>query len=186
MAVSEVAIANSALAKLGDYRIVSLNDATPQAKLLKEQFDKVRDDLLRSHPWNFAIERVQLAALSSTPTFGFTYEFQLPTDCIRVLETSEDEDNWQKEGNKIRADYAPIYIKYIKKVEDPGLWDANFSEVFATKLAADVCFAITQNVALKSQLFAEYEQKLREARSFDGQEGSTRQVYARQWLNSRR
>jgi len=187
MATSETAIANSALMKLGAERILSLNDDTREARILKEQYEKVRDDLLRSHPWNFAIERVTLAALTTTPAFGFTYEYQVPADCLRILETDtgNEGEEWQKEGDKIRSDVAPMSIKYVKKVTDPNLFDANFAEVLAIKLASDVCYAITQSTTLKAALLDEYKAKIREARSFDGQEGGTRQVYARQWLNSR-
>jgi hypothetical protein len=55
----------------------------------------------------------------------------------------------------------------------------------AAKLAADIAFAVTQNASLKKQLNDEYMQKLREARSFDGQEGGVRTVYAKKWLNAR-
>jgi hypothetical protein len=185
VAASETDIANSALAKLGADRIVSLNDDTREARLLKEQFGKVRDDLLRSHPWNFAIERTSLAALTSEPEFGFTYEFQLPSDCLRVLEIEDFDSEWQKEGNKLRADTTPLNIKYVKRTVEVGKWDANFCEVLAAKLAADIAFAVTQNASLKKQLNDEYMQKLREARSFDGQEGGVRTVYAKKWLNAR-
>ncbi len=185
MAASETEIANSALMKLGADRIVSLNDDTREARLLKEQYGKVRDDLLRSHPWNFAIERISLAALTTEPAFGFTYEFQLPTDCLRVLEIEDMDSEWQKEGTKIRADISPLYIKYVKRITEVGKFDANFCEVLALKLAADIAYAVTQNASLKKQLNDEYEQKLRTARSFDGQEGGVRTVYARKWLNAR-
>jgi hypothetical protein len=185
MPASDVSIANSALAKLGGDRIISLDDDTREARLLKEQFEKVRDDLLRSHPWNFAIERASLAALVSAPAFGFNKQYQVPSDCLRVLEIDAEDVEWQKEGNVIVTDSDSLSIKYIKKVTNAGLFDTCFCEVFATKLAADVCFAITQNATLKKTLFDEYMQKLREARSYDGQEGGTRQVYARTWLNAR-
>lgn len=186
MATSETGICNSALAKIGSYRITSLDDNTREAKLLKEQYAKVRDDLLRSHPWNFAIKRVSLALLTSEPAFGFAYEFQLPNDCLRVLETDSSNDiEWQREGNVIRTDTSTLAIKYVAKITEVGLFDACFAEVLASKLAADISFSIVQNATLKKQLNDEYMQKLREARSYDGQEGASRQVYANDWLNSR-
>lgn len=185
MAASETAVANSALAKLGSARIVTLDDNTREARLIKEQFSKLRDELLRSHPWNFAIGRSSLAVLSSTPAFGFTYEFELPADCLRVLETDSNDLEWQIEGTVLRTDDNAVSIRYIKRVTETGKWDANFSELLALRIAYDIAYAVTQSASLKAQLSNEYIQKLREARSFDAQEGGTRQVYANQWLNSR-
>jgi len=185
VAASETAIANSALAKLGADRIISLDDDTREARLLKEQFGKIRDDLLRAHPWNFATVRVALAELPTAPAFGFYKSFQVPTDCVRVLEIDSQDLEWQREGNTIVTDASTVNIRYVQKVTETGKFDANFSEVLATKLAADLAYAFTQSTSLRDSLLAEYMQKLREARSFDAQEGGTRQVYANQWLNSR-
>jgi hypothetical protein len=185
MAASETAIANSALAKIGSARVISLNDDSTEARLLKEQYPKVRDDLLRSHPWNFAIVRTTLAALTTAPSWGFSRQFQVPADCLRVLDIDAQDLQWEREGNIIVSDATSIGIRYVKKVTEVGNFDACFSEALATKLAADICFALTQSTTLKELLMKEFEKKVREARSFDGQEGGPKRVYAREWLNSR-
>lgn len=185
MATSDTSIVNSALAKLGAKQILSLDDDTREARLMKEQLPKIRDMLLRSHPWNFAIERAELAASSTSPEFGFDYKFQLPADCLRVLEIDTEDQEWQKEGTYVVSNSSTMFIKYVKKITQAGLYDANFSEVFALKLAADNAYAITQSTSLRDELNREYKEALREARSFDAQEGGTRQVYARKWLNAR-
>lgn len=181
---TETSIANSALAKLGADRIISLTDDTREARILKEQYEKVRDDLLRAHPWNFAIKRVLLPALTTAPAFGFSKQFQVPVDCLRVLNIDAQDFEWEKEGDKIVSDADSIGIRYIARVL-PGMFDSCFCEVLATKLAADVCFAITQSTSLKETLLKDYLQKLREARSFDGQEGGPTRTYATEWLHSR-
>tara|TARA_R100001530_G_scaffold114015_1_gene80959 strand:+ start:206 stop:1021 length:816 start_codon:yes stop_codon:yes gene_type:complete len=61
MASSEVAICNSALIKLGAAEISSLSDTNKRAQLCNAQYSKLRDELLRSHPWNFAIGRKVLS-----------------------------------------------------------------------------------------------------------------------------
>jgi hypothetical protein len=183
--ITSTTIANSALAKLGADRIINLSDDTREARILREQYEKNRNELLRSHPWNFAIKRVALAALATAPAYGYSLQFQLPTDCLRVLEIDTIGMEWEREGNVIVTDSAVVYIRYLYEVTEAGYFDSCFAEVLATKLAADVCFAITQSTTLKDMLTKEYQQKLREARSFDGQEGGPKRVYAREWLDSR-
>ncbi len=185
MATSETAIANSALVKVGGNRIVALTDNTREALLLREQYTKVLEDLLRSHPWNFAIVRANLVALTTVPAWGFSKEFQVPADCLRILEIDAQDFEWMREGDTVRTDSTSVGALYISNAIQPGQFDACFSEAFATKLAADVCYAISQSVSLTEALEKKFRDRLREARSFDAQEGGTRQVYAREWLNSR-
>lgn len=93
MASSPVEICNSALLKLGAERINALSENNKRARLCNERFDALRKEVLRAHPWNFAIRRANLARLSTTPEYEYNFEYQLPTDCLRVLETEADKDN---------------------------------------------------------------------------------------------
>jgi hypothetical protein len=85
---TEVSICANALRRLGDSPIVSLTDDTERARLCNAFYSEARDDVLRSHPWNFSITRQQLSQLSATPLYQYSYQYALPTDpfCLRVLE----------------------------------------------------------------------------------------------------
>jgi hypothetical protein len=185
MATSEVSICNSALSKIGADRIVSLDDDSRAAKLCKEQYPKVRDALFRVHPWNFAIKRVALAASPTTPDFGFAYAYPLPSDFSRALEVNENEGEWVKEMDSILTDDDTCELLYIARVA-VGYFDDIFSELLATKLAHDICGDLTTSPTLKRDLYAEYQNMLREARSFDAQEGSAKKFKTYTFLNSRR
>lgn len=186
MAISEVTICNRALAKVGAERIISLADSNERAALCAEVYPTVRDDLLRGHPWNFAISRVALAPIMGEPLFDWGFQFQLPSDCLRVLETDlAKEAKWKVEGRRLMCDFEAVSIKFIKNVNDPSQFDANFVELLACKMAADISYSLVQSVTLRDQLIQEYERKLRLARSFDAQEGQGDRVYADTWLNSR-
>lgn len=187
MAITDVAICNSALAKIGAERILSLNDNSVAARICKEQYSKVRDELLYDHPWNFAMGRAELAAAVSAPLFDWGYQFPLPSDALRVVDTDLPKvgAKWHVEGRVILCDSETLKIKYIRQVTDASQFTPGFAEVLATKLAADICFSLVQSVQLKSELFAEYERKLRTARSFDAQESMGDRVYADSWLKAR-
>jgi hypothetical protein len=186
VAVSNVAICNSALVKIGAKRITALTDNTPEARLCSEQYAKVRDDLLRSHPWNFAIKRVQLAT-ATTPAFYYTHAFTIPADCLRVLSIIELDDTteWRKEGNKILCFEPTLSLTYIAKITDTTIYDSVFDEVLALKLAHDICYALTQSTTLKQLLAEEYKNALKDARTFDAQESSVQTVWSRDFFNSR-
>src|SRR3546814_12782163 len=75
-------ICNSALAKIGAARITALGEASRNASLCAELYDKCRDDLLRAHSWNFATARAKLARADTAPAFGPASAYALPADWI--------------------------------------------------------------------------------------------------------
>lgn len=195
--ISKTTICNSALVKLGAERISSIDDNNKRARLCKEQYEKVRNDLLMSHPWNFAIARKSLA-LSATFTPAYEYEkaFLLPPDCMRIISTSLNyqkqigEKYWNVEINAadsqkyLLCNDDSVEIKYMKDVDEAYFTPA-FAELLAHKLALDLSYSITQSASLSQLLNSQYQQKLREVRSFDAQEGSVRTVDADDWLLAR-
>lgn len=183
---SAVTICNGALIKLGANRITSLIEGTVESKLCNERYDEVRKDLLRSHPWRFAVVWATPAVVASPPLLKYASVFQVPADCLRVLDTDIPIDKWTVEGNYISADTDQLNIRYIKDITDPNLMDDNFREVLSLKLAVDMSYSLTQNASLRAQLMEEYRAMLRQARSYSAQESSPPRVYANLWLNTRR
>ncbi len=184
-------IQNSALIKLGAELINSEDDENKRARLIKEQYPKVRDDLLRAHPWKFARTRVELAPIDPIPdeysSFDYDYVFQLPSDCLRVIGTNLcDTDQWDVEDRFFLANTTPVIIKYIKQVTNVTKFDDNFCECLAWALAADIAYALTQNVARETSAQASFKAKLAEARSFNAQQGSGPRVSADNFINVRR
>jgi hypothetical protein len=187
---SVVQIQNSALIKLGAEQITVDTENNTRARLVRERFPVVRDRLLRSHPWNFAIDFISLAAISPTPSniFSYSYVYQLPSDCLRVLETSLGYDEeWEEiSGKQIACNSDTLKIKYLKKITDVSKYDDNFAEVLAWDLAHDICYALTQSKDLKAEVKKSLDAELRAARSFDAQVGSVRRVVSDDWFDARR
>ena len=83
--MDKTGIANLALSNLGEARIQSLTEDSARARACSARIDNVIETVLRMHVWNSALERSQLIS-AETPVFGWNYSFQLPADCIRVVE----------------------------------------------------------------------------------------------------
>lgn len=185
MATSSVEICNSALIKVGAERISALNESNVRARLCNEQYDKKRRNLLRQHPWNFAMDRATLAADVTDPEWGYTYRYPLASTILRVLQIEADEP-YEIEGRYILTDAATVKIKYTKDITDTTLFDKNFEEALASDIAADIAFALTKNATLTKQLKDEARLRLREARSFDAQEGNPEStIEVDEWITSR-
>lgn len=183
---SVVDVCNKALDKLGQSPIVSLGDGNKAANLCSRNWPLVRDQVLRDHPWNFAVQRTNLAPMEQAPSWGFSAAFQLPSDWLRLLEVRDlSTDEYQVEGRTILADQTVLYIRYIKRVEDPNQYDALFLDSVATRLAAELAEALTNSAGKKDALFTEYDDSLLRAKRVDGQENPPVDFEEDDWIKVR-
>ena len=179
MAGSQTEICNIALNMLGADRITAITDESANARRLNDIYEEVLFDVLREHPWNFAIQRAQLARLGSNPLFEYDCQFQLPNDCLRVISASDSsgyaitDNDYKIEGRALLCDETTIYIKYIAKITDPTQYDTQFIYLFATRLAAETAYAITNNKATADLLMQLYTARLEKAKASDAQESSS-------------
>jgi len=114
MALTQVDVANGALIRLGVADpIVSLDDDTKPARLCKNRIEPAKKALLRYHPWNFAVKRVVLANLSTEPAFGYTYQAQLPSDFLRVVQVDDRRTSYRIEGPTLLSHEPSLELRYI-------------------------------------------------------------------------
>lgn len=200
MAESDVAIANLALTKLGDLRITSLSENTKPAREVNAVYTMLRDKLQRRYVWNFCKARTSLAALSDTPEFGFDYQYQLPSDCLRVLQVGEffpppsladyvgsSSAEYAIEGRRILSnDDGPLYLRYLARVEDPTQFDPAYDDAFAWLIAMNLADALAQASAAKQQLLAQgFKDAIREAVTANAIENPPEQLADDTWLLAR-
>ena len=185
MASSFVAIANSALTKLGAPIITDLTEDSKEARLCSARIYEVRDIILRTHPWNFATKRVILAPLVDSPVFGYNFAFNLPTDWLRTVAIYPESEDYKMEDGKILANVNELELVYIYRVTNPALIDSLCAEVIACYLAYDIAYALLQTGQVQEQLYKLYEEKLRQAKSIDAKEDPARELEANLFLESR-
>jgi hypothetical protein len=191
MAVSsEEDIMNSALRKCGAELIVSQDDNSSRARLVKAAYPLIRDKVLRGHPWNFAISYEDLALVDPQPdnVFDYDYVFALPATCLRVFETDlDDADEWEEiESARLACNVGEITVKFCKKITDVTRFDANFVEALAWELAVEISYALIQSTGERDKLIVRAEKEIQKARSFDAQVGRKNRVIATDWINYRR
>jgi len=208
---SPVDICNMAIMRVGGQLITSLTENSPTAIACNTQYNIVRKDLLRSHPWNFAIKYAQLAQDVATPLFSYDYSFALPTDCIRVLATADQEqaylyglggdfngyvlinnrvdfalaDNYKIVGRHLYSNNGTVQIKYVSDITDTTAFDPSFVELLGVRLAMTISYQITGSVQMRKDLADEFQYLLSEARANNGQEGTRERIELSAWLTSR-
>ena len=181
MGLSKVEICNHALLKIGADTIASLDinqtdsEAVVQsAKLCGILFDQALEETLRTYKWNSALKRSQLSRLTETPAFKFKYKYQLPGDCIRVMnvydkaDAYDDRTQWVVEGRTILCDYETVYLCYVSKPEDVSELDAFLTRAVIQNLAIKLAVPMQLDQVMQNSLIQEYEQViLPAARSVD-------------------
>lgn len=183
---SVVEICNLAVTKLGEDPITALTENTKAARLCNLHYPLMRDFVLTAHNWNFAITRAELAVSGDAPAFDYTTKFALPVDCLRVYQTSLPRyQHWKVESGFILCDSSELKIIYIRRVTDPNQFSPLFVEALASRIASELAQPIADSPSLAGNMFNLYERKLREARTYDAQEGFPEGLDADAWLDSR-
>ena len=169
-----VSICSNALLMLGAQTINDFADQLnlDRAKLCANLYPTVRDDMLRSHPWNCAIKRAVLAPDAVAPAFGYTHSFELPADFMRVLEvgTNGSQIDYLVEGRTIQADTTVLELRYVFRNEVENTWDAHLVKLVTLAMAAALAYPVTQSSALQQSFEQKLEMTLKRARAVDGQE----------------
>jgi len=184
---SEVGICNRALQHLGALRIASLDETSVEARACNNAYEPVRDALLRSHPWSFAIKRASLAADATDPEFdppGTRYPF--PTDALRILLPNSTDCDWTIEDRYILSDWtAPLEVRYVAQITDPNTMDPLFREALAAKLAIEMCEEITQSNTKLAGLLEKYKDIIHDAKRSNAIERPAQDLREDDWLTAR-
>ena len=189
---SVVNMCNSALNLLGASTISALTDDTKNARLCNQRYEPVRNRVFRSHAWNCLHKRVQLAQNSTAPEVEYSYAYALPSDCLRVLKIHNGTTDsiataldYKLESRNIVSDEGTIYLIYIALDTDPNNYDSYLRESISHQLAADLCYAITNNATLAKNYMARADERLREARFVDATENALDTIEANEFTDAR-
>lgn len=74
---------------------------------------------------------------------------------------------------------------YVKRVEDPNVWDPIFQDAFVNALGGDLCLALSGDKALAKLCYAKANEVIQQARKADGNEGLTINDVTPDWIRTR-
>lgn len=184
-------VANRVLTKLGAQRVVALDrTGGAAAALILDNLDAIRRDELARYRWRFAQTRAEVAASASAPAWGWDRAFDAPGDCLRLTQVGDDPDgtpDHEVEGLRILTDAdSPLRFKYLRDRPDPSSWHPCFVEVFACRMALELCDRIKQSSADKGTLRQDYMLAVTTARRVDAIEGPPERISSQgvPWLEA--
>lgn len=172
-------IANNALSYLSAGSIVNLNDDDAKARAINGIFDQAAREVIRTHRWSCCIGRAKLSKLADDPlqngNFGYSGAFQLPSDCLRILDIngepwSEKAEYFDLNGRQLLSDHGEIYLRYVKWEDDVSQWDTLLADVVSVKIAMKVARQVTTDGISAEDLERIYRRRLEDARTVDAME----------------
>lgn len=189
---SDVDVCNLALDLLNVGQITSIE--TPKnttEETCARWYDQTRRSALRRHPWNFAGKRTILAPDATDPPFGYSAQFTLPTDYIRIMYLNESviqfdnpipshrytvEDGKILIGSIIGQDPTQVQLIYVSNFTNVPQMDPSFIDYLSTLLAQNLSYKFTQQNSAVERVNALMEQAEARARAMDGQENPPRRI----------
>jgi len=197
--MTKIEICNHALLKIGADTIASLdinqNDqeaVVQSAKLCNIFFNQALEEVLRTYRWNSALKRAELTRLTEVPAFKFEYKYQLPNDCVRVVNVYEDKEayddrtEWVVEGRTILCNYKTVYLCYVHSPEDVNTLDAFLTQAVIQNLAIKLSVPMQLDQVMQNNLISEYNNViLPQARSVDTLENKYWEMEESDFLLSR-
>lgn len=178
---TDISICSAALLELGKDGISSFDEPNDRAKLCKNIYAIEKDSLLREHPWNCSSDRALLAPLLAKPAFGFSAQFALPSDFLR-LKSVGDHDigspacmKFKIERKKILASGTILPIEYVFRSNESD-WDSKVIELMISRMIWKLSYSLTQSTSLRDSLADEYKKMAQVARSIDSQENPSEEL----------
>lgn len=183
---SVVSICNLALSNIGKTNIVSLTEASAEARACNQFYEHTRDVLLQSYPWRFAGKTASLAELTNDKPGRWERAYQRPTDCLSVRwvrpvyaeddpqpKTAKEETAfpYDIEGQKIYADLSPAFLRYTSRTTDPTKFPPAFIDALAWHLAVRLVMPIgSKNARDRSETLTVARQMQAMAETLDANE----------------
>lgn len=196
--MDKLGIINKALLKLGQSPISSLDDKDNKTVCALALYDSVRDVEQTSFRWTFCTKRFVLEPLTMKspdglevvhvkPAFGYEYQYLLPKGFLRLISIAGTKQmGYTIEGNSLLINNeGPLHIIALCIEQCEQKFPPAFVEVFATKLAIELCKRLEQDVRTKADLKQDYDYALMVAKKTDAIQRAVIPVPDGPWIDNR-
>lgn len=186
-------ICNLALAQIGHKVVISdLTEQSVEAEYCALFWPQVRDYVVASHNWSFAVNRVTLADVTATypPPEEFEYTYSWPSECLKFIgvrdpNSTDDTINSPARlgaSSGVRLIFTNVESAvgvYVKRVTDPTLFQPVVVEAMESLLASRLSVPLIkgQEGRQSMMLFRQQgEELLQRAKSSDASQDHMRAV----------
>ncbi len=180
--MTDTAIANNAIARVGGERISDINENTKGARRAKALLPVLTAQLLEGALWGFASRTVELPRLATNPP-GSVAAYRLPNDCLRAAlldglpRNQEFIKKWRIQGRDLLmlGGYipSPLVLQYVTREVAVSDYSPGFRIALEMRLAAELALMIPESKTLYDRLDKKAEIELSRAAAYDAVQGSS-------------
>jgi hypothetical protein len=195
---SAVEVCNLALDQLKQAPVSDISSPSTNVETIcARHYDQTRREVLRKHPWNFAIKRAQITKDATAPTFGWGQAYNLPSDFIRLVSIGDDSidelrgkyeiENSQILGNDLDSQTAnTIDVRYVYDITNVTKFDSLFLKTLYLQLAINLGPKFSVTSAILRELKEELAETGPRATAVDGQERTPKRIQRSRLINARK
>lgn len=174
-AYTDIGLCSKALLKLGATSIASFEDGTAEAEISSNLYPLIRDGLLSSYPWSFALTQTTLGRLYESPQADYVYAYQLPNDMLRIISAGSYSRGRGIEycikENRLHTDSENVVLTYIFRPAENS-FPAFFCDALVARLTAEFCLPLTESSSRAEFLYKRAEEEIKKARLTDAQQAT--------------
>lgn len=116
------------------------------------------------------------------PDFNYDRRYDLPSDCLRVLELVDSREPWEVVGRELRTDEGiTVPIRYVRRLTSVDSYDPLLASTLVARLAYELVERLTQSTSKKDELRTDLRELRGMAKAADGQEGGTHELDRDEW-----
>ena len=197
MTASKLSLYNGALRRCNERKLATTTDNVPARYHLDAIWDEDPIQLmLEKYRWKFARKVVEWNYNPAyEPSFGFQYVFDRPSDYVRLVSISGDENfsdplrAYDPENGLIYCDWQTIYLKYVSNDsaygKDYSKWSKLFEQLVASYMGYQLAIALNKSEADLKRMDYEMTKLEKEAKNLDAMEDPTKFPKQGSWAASR-
>jgi hypothetical protein len=191
MGLSKKDIYNNALQKVSRQRVSTVDDGSYEANLCNELFTRVLDHALFEHNWSSCTFRAKLVETVDIPVIGYIHSYQLPNDCIRIIQAYYSTEKWsfdfewELQNRELLTDQPEVYIKYIQRPSNFEQLNPQLTEVLVWRLALELAMPMQLDRQDEQFMRNTYEANiLPRAKALDSMESRYLEYEENPWVES--
>lgn len=140
--LSKVDVWNRALVRFGKEKVQHPDENSKAASAFRIVYPQVLRELLahEGFPWDFATRVKALAIAETNPATGYSYAYQLPSDCVTITRLTNKRAHFEKISDQIHTNEAQASLIYVALIDQPSKFPPEFVKALALHLAYEMAF----------------------------------------------
>jgi hypothetical protein len=175
------------------------SDTSPEARVARDNYEMLRDSMLREYLWNFSKKRAELSQVAPDPIYGYNNAYAYPADFLRLISVNPINSDtalvkYKLETLSVASVDTPViltnaenvFLTYVRQVTSVAQFSADFYQALAWRLAAVFATAIKKDAKHADWCLAQFGKQISIAKSTNSIENwPDEQMAPGSWVTSR-